>query len=102
MRESLERLHPDSLRYRQLKHMLCEEERKQSQRRNFAKKQHQSRIAALREKGVSTQSAELLPMNPDSANPTQLEDELAMLRQRAIKEDKELEKRKARDAFDGR
>ena len=102
LRESLERLHPDSLRYRQLKHLLCEEERKQSQRRNFAKKQHQSRITALREKGVSTQSAELLPMNPDSANPTQLEDELAMLRQRAIKEDKELEKRKARDAFDSR
>ena len=30
LRESLEKLHPDSLRYRQLKHMLCEEERKQS------------------------------------------------------------------------
>lgn len=102
LRESLERLHPDSLRYRQLKHMLCEEERKQSQRRNFAKKQHQSRIAALREKGVSTQSAELLPTNPDSVIPTQLEDELAMLRQKAFEEEKELKNRKARDAFEGR
>ena len=83
LRESLKMLHPDSLRYRQLKHMLCEEERKQSQRHNFAKKQHQSKIAALREKGVSTQSAKLFPMNPDSVIPTQLEYELAMLRQKA-------------------
>ena len=102
LRESLERLHPDSLWYRQLKHMLCEEERKQSQWHNFAKKQHQSRTAALREKGVSTQSAELLPTNPDSAIPTQLEDELAILHQKAIEEKQELEKRKARDAFEGR
>ena len=48
LRESLERLHPDSLRYRQLRHMLCEEERRQSQRLNHAKRQHQSRIASLR------------------------------------------------------
>ena len=75
-RESLERLHPGSLRYKQLKHMFCE--------RNVAKKKHQSRIAVLREKGVSTKSAELLPTNPYSAIPTELEDELAMLRQKAI------------------
>lgn len=99
LRESLERLHPDSLRYRQLKHMLCEEERKQSQRLNHAKRQHQARIASLREKGVCTQSAELLPTNPNSAIPTQLEDELVMLRQKAIEEKTELEKRKAKDAF---
>ena len=102
LRESLERLHPDSLRYRQLRHMLCEEERRQSQRLNHAKRQHQSRIASLREKGVSTQSAELLPTNPDSAIPTQLEDELAMLRRKAIEEKQESEKRKAKDAFEGR
>ena len=103
LKMSLERLHPDSLRCQQLEHMLCEEERKQSQQHNFAKKQHQSRITALREKGVSTQSAELSrPMNPDSAIPTQLEDELAMLRQKAIEEEKKLVKRKAKDAFEGR
>ena len=102
LRGSLERLHPDSLRYRQLKHKLCEEERKQSQRLNHAKRQHQSRIASLREKGVSTQSAELLPTNPDSAIPTQLEDELAMLRQEAIEEEKELEKSNAEDAYKSR
>ena len=102
LRESLERLHPDSLRYRQLRHMLCEEERRQSQRLNHAKRQHQSRIASLREKDVSTQSAELLPTNPDSAIPTQLEDELAMLRRKAIEEKQESEKRKAKDAFEGR
>ena len=102
LRESLERLHPDSLRYRQLRHMLCEEEQRQSQRLNHAKRQHQSRIASLREKGVSTQSAELLPTNPDSAIPTQLEDELAMLRRKAIEEKQESEKRKAKDAFEGR
>ena len=102
LRESLERLHLDSLRYRQLRHMLCEEERRQSQRLNHAKRQHQSRIASLREKGVSTQSAELLPTNPDSAIPTQLEDELAVLRRKAIEEKQESEKRKAKDAFEGR
>ena len=40
LRDSIGRLHPDSLRYKRLKHMLCEEERKQFQRHNFAKKQH--------------------------------------------------------------
>ena len=41
-------------------------------------------------------------MNPDSAILTQLEDELAMLHQKAIEKDKELEKRKAKDAFESR
>ena len=54
LKDSLARLHPDSLRYWQLKHMLREEEKKRFELRDRAKKQHQARKAALREKGVST------------------------------------------------
>ena len=41
-RESLERWQPDSLRYRQVKHIICEKERKLSQQRNFAKRRQEN------------------------------------------------------------
>lgn len=76
LRDSLKSLHPDSLRHRQLKHMLGEEKRKRFEIRERAKKRHETRKAALREKGVSSQCAELLPANPDSATPSPTEREL--------------------------
>ena len=72
LRDSLKRLHPDSLRHRQLKHILGEEERLEIRER--ANKRHEARKAALREKGVSSQSAELLPTNPDSAHQVQFKE----------------------------
>lgn len=73
LRDSLKSLHPDSLRHRQLKHMFGEEERKRFEIHERAKKRHEARKAALREKGVSSQCAELLPTNPDSATPSPIE-----------------------------
>ena len=101
LKESLARSHPDSLRYRQLKHMLREAERKRFELRDRAKKQHQARKAALREKGVSTQSAELLPTNPDSAMPSAIQRELQR-RHDDQKVHQEQERREtARAAFEG-
>ena len=59
--EALARSHPESLRHRQVRHMLSEEERKRSVQENFNRQQHLQRIDCIREKGVSTQNAELLP-----------------------------------------
>ena len=101
IKESLARSHPDSLRYRQLKHMLREEERKRFELRDRAKKQHQARKAALREKGVSTQSAELLSTNPDSAMPSAIQRELQRY-QDDLRVRQEQERREAaHKAFEG-
>ena len=59
LKEGLARSHPESLRHRQVRHMLREEERKRSVQENFNRQQHLRRIDCLREKGVSTQNAEL-------------------------------------------
>ena len=101
LRDSLERLHPDSLRHRQLKHMLGEEERKRFEIRERAKKRHEARKAALREKGVSSQSAELLPTNPDSATPSPIQRELQRyIDDRNARQEQE-RREKVREAFEG-
>ena len=76
LKKSLARSHPDSLRHRQLKHMLREEEKKRFELHDHAKRRHQAQKVALREKEVGTQSAELLPTNPDSAMPSKIQREL--------------------------
>ena len=102
LRDSLKSLHPDSLQHRQLKHMLGEEERKRFEIRERAKKRHEARKAALREKGVSSQSAELLPTNPDSATPSPIQRELQRyIDDRNARQEQE-RRDKARRAFEGR
>lgn len=76
LRESLASTRPDGLMHRQLKHMLHEEERRQLELSDHIKRQHQAQKTALREKGVCTQSAELLPKNPDAAMATLIQREL--------------------------
>ena len=49
---------------------MLREEKKRSVRENLDKQRHIQRKAALREKGVSTQNAELLPRYPREATPT--------------------------------
>ena len=65
LRAALSRAYPGSLRYRQVEHMLREQEQRIASRRNLAEKKHQLQKASLRKRGVSTQTADLLPMEPD-------------------------------------
>ena len=50
--------------------------RKKKIRKEFAEKQHESRKAWLRERDVSTQTADLLPVDPDADMPTPIALEL--------------------------
>ena len=88
LRDSLGKSRRDSLRERQLHHMLHEQERIRAMQQEFARQRHQSRITALRDRGVSTQSAELLPMDPNSETPTPILREL----DRCVAEERALEK----------
>ena len=101
LKEALARSHPESLRHRQVRHMLSEEERKRSVQENFNRQQHLQRIDYLREKGVSTQNAELLPTDPWRATPTPILRDLQKHQeaQRAFQEQQRREK--ARKAFEG-
>ena len=101
LKGSIARSHPDSLRYRQLKHMLREEEKKRLELRDRAKRQHQARKVALREKGVSTQSVELLPTNPDSAMPSAIQRELQRYTDDQAARQEQERHEKARKAFEG-
>ena len=101
LRETLDRLQPESLRYRQVKQMLCEEERKRSELRTLAKRGHQSRRACLREKGINTQTADLLPTNPDSTMPTPIQRGLQEYREEERFREEQQRRETARKAFEG-
>ena len=58
LRESLSRSDVGSLQYRQVQHMLRDQERSIAIQKDLAEKQQESRKASLRERGVSTQTAD--------------------------------------------
>ena len=70
LREAVSRSHPESLRHRQVQHMLMEEERKRAEEEKRKRQQHLRRKSMLRKNGVSTQNAELLPLDPGEEMPT--------------------------------
>ncbi|CAH3139635.1 unnamed protein product [Porites lobata] len=70
LREAVSRSHPESLRHRQVQQMLMEEERKRAEEEKRKRQQHLRRKSMLRKNGVSTQNAELLPLDPGEEMPT--------------------------------
>lgn len=70
LREAVSRSHPDSLRYRQVQHMLMEEDKKRTEEEKRKRQRHLRRKSTLRKNGVSTQNAELLPLDPGEEMPT--------------------------------
>ena len=100
LKEAAARSHSDTLRHRHVQRMLRVEEKKRSVRENFDKQQHLQRKATLREKGVSTQNAELLPRDAREATPTPILRDLEKHQevQKALQEE-QLSK-KARKAFE--
>lgn len=101
LRETLERLQPESLRYRQVNQMLCEEERRRSELRTRTKRGHEARKAALREKGISTQTADLLPTNPESTLPTPIQRGLQRYQDEQRSREEEERRQSARKAYEG-
>ena len=101
LRATLRKSDPESLRYRQVEHMLQEQEQRRTSRKNFAEKQHQLRKASLRERGVSTQTADLLPMDPDSTLPTPIQRGLQEYREEERFREEQQRRETARKAFEG-
>lgn len=101
LRATLSRLDPESLRYRQVDHMLKEQERKLTGRKNFAEEQHQLRKESLRERGVSTQTADLLPMEQDTVMPTPILAELQDHCDRQRAQEERDRRKNALEAFQG-
>ncbi|CAH3164677.1 unnamed protein product, partial [Porites evermanni] len=69
LREAVSRSHPESVRHRQVQHMLMEEERLRAEEEKRKRQQHLRRKSMLRKNGVSTQNAELLPLDPGEEMP---------------------------------
>ena len=101
LRAALSRAYPGSLRYRQVEHMLREQEQRIASRRNLAEKKHQLQKASLRERGVSTQTADLLPVEPDEAMPTPILIELQRHCDRRKAQEDQERREKVRRAFEG-
>ena len=81
--------------------MFGEEERKRFGIRYSTKKRYEARKAALRDKGVSSQSTELLPTNPDSATPSPIQRELRRYIDDRNAHQVQERREKARKAFEG-
>ncbi|XP_068728633.1 trichohyalin-like [Montipora capricornis] len=92
---------PHSLRYRQLEHMLKDQERKRAMEENDKRVRHERRKEMLRNRGVRTQNIELLPADPYESMPSPILKDL----EKYDEEQRRLEERRRRDnagqAFEG-
>ena len=84
---------PYSLRYRQLEHMLKDQERKCDMEENDKRVRHERRKEMLRNRGVSTQNIELLPADPYESMPSLILKDL----QKYEEEQRRLKERRRRD-----
>lgn len=81
--------------------MLQEQEQRRTSRNNFAEKQPQLRKTSLRERGVSTQTADLQPMDPDVVMPTPIGMELQSHWDQQRAQEEHDRRENARQALDG-
>ena len=92
---------PHSLRYRQLEHMLKDQERKRDIEENDKRVRHEGRKEMFRNRGVSTQNIEILPADPYESMPSPILKDL----EKYDEEQRRLEERRRRDrapqAFEG-
>ena len=102
LRRVLDLSSPGSLRRRQIANILEMHVREKEELIAREEQFHQHRRDSLVARGVPREHAELLPRNSSDPLPTQLKDDLATLHQKAIEEEKETRKRKAKEAFRGR
>ena len=102
MRRALQQSTPGSLLHRQIASILqtCLREREEQRARD--EQIYRRRRDSLVARGVPRAHADLLPKNISDPLPTQLKNDLDVLRQKSIEEEKETRKLKARQAFEGR
>ena len=101
LRKALEESSSDCLRHRQIASILQMRVREKEERKRREQQLHQLRRDALVARGVPAEHAELLPMNESDPMPTQLNNDLTMLRRKDAEKEKKLRERKAKEAFEG-
>ena len=94
LEEHVRGLQPDSLRHRQVLHMLQAERAKRHRAEEDKNEQHKRRKTLLRTRGVSTQNAELTSSNPEEPLPSAVTREL----DRCKEEQRQAREHKRREA----
>ena len=92
---------PHSLRYRQLEHMLKDQERKRDIEENDKRVRHERRKEMLRNQGVSTQNIELLPADPYEPMPSPIFKDLEKYDEEKSRLEERRRRDRARQAFEG-
>lgn len=101
LRRALEESSPDCLRNRQIASILQMRVQEKEEQKRREQQLHQLRRDALVARGVPREHADLLPMNDSEPLPTQLNNDLTMLRQENAEKEKESRERKAKEVFEG-
>ena len=97
----LETLKPESLQHRMITHMLETEQAKQQRRVLFEQERYAQRKAWLKDRGVSSQNAELLPKESDEPTPSPIARDLERFTRAQAVAEQETRRQAARKAFEG-
>ena len=97
----IQQSHPGTLRRRQLEQMLKMEQRRRNEEERLQQEQHGRRQALFRRRGVSSQNARLLPINPDEPIPSPIVRDIQRHERVQKAAEEELRREKARVAYAG-
>ena len=94
-------LRPESLQHRMMTHMLETEQAKQQRQVLFEQERYAQRKAWLKERGVSSQNAELLPKDSDEPTPSPIARDLERFARARTVAEQDTRRQAARKAFEG-
>ena len=94
-------LRPESLQHRMMTHMLETEQAKQQRQVLFEQERYAQRKAWLKERGVSSQNAELLPKDSDEPTPSPIARDLERFARARTVAEQDTRRQAARNAFEG-
>lgn len=101
LEEHLRGLQPETLRHRQVMHMIQAERTKRSRAETLKREQHERRKILLRNKGVSTQNAELVSSDPEEPIPSPVARDLQQYQQAQKAAQQQARREAASKAFEG-
>ena len=101
LEERLRGLQPETLRHRQVMHMIQAERTKRSRAEKLRREQHEQRKILLRNRGVSTQNAELVSSDPEEPIPSPVARDLEHHQQAQKAAQEQARREAASKAFEG-
>ena len=100
LERALQKCVPDSLRHRQIAHLLHTRKQLEKDKKEREEYRYRQRKEVLISKGISPESADLLPRDELEPMPSPLREELLAYHQDVMKANSELRREKAREAYD--